>query len=184
LLDERLRSEIWEGETTVNTWTKIKRWMYRGQRPNWFARIQNNFWAAIHSSGIAPKYLATLEVIGRKSGRIISLPVALTPMDGQRYLVSMLGDEAQWVQNVRAAHGKAFLRSGGRTEVQLVEIPVDQRAPILKAYLQRALGARPHIPVDKDAPLAEFEAVSASFPVFQIVPVESSGKDSEASSSR
>ena len=96
----------------------------------------------------------------------------------------MLGDVAQWVQNVRAAHGRAFMRSGGRTEVQLVEVPAAQRAPILKAYLQRALGARPHIPVDKDAPLAEFEAVSALFPVFQIVPVQSSGKDSEASNSR
>jgi deazaflavin-dependent oxidoreductase (nitroreductase family) len=155
----------------MNTLNNIThRWLYRGRRPNWLARIINNFWAAIHSSGIAPNYLATLEVTGRKSGRIISLPVAVTLVDGQRYLVSMLGDEAQWVQNVRAAHGRAFIRSGGRTEVQLEEVPVDQRAPILKAYLQRAPGARPHIPVDKDAALAEFEAVSASFPVFRIVP--------------
>ncbi len=114
--------------------------------------------------------MVTLEVAGRKSGRIISLPVAVALVGGQRYLVSMLGDEAQWVRNVRAAHGRAFIRSGGRTEVQLEEVPVDQRAPILKAYLQRAPGARPHIPVDKDAGLAEFEAVSASFPVFRIIP--------------
>ncbi len=146
------------------------RWLYRGQRPNWLARIINRFWAVIHSSGIAPDYLATLEVIGRKSGRIISLPVAITPFDGQRYLVSMLGDEAQWVQNVRAASGKAFLRSGRRTEVHLEEVPFAPRGPIQKAYLRRARGARPHIPVDKNAGLAEFEAVSSSFPVFRIVP--------------
>jgi len=146
----------------LNTLNNIThRWLYRGRRPNWLARKINNFWAAIHSSGIAPTYLATLEVIGSKSGRIISLPVALTPIGGQRYLVSMLGNEAQWVQNVRAAHGRAFLRSGRRTEVQLEEVSVDQRAPILKAYRQRALGARLHIPVDKDATLTEFEAVSA-----------------------
>ncbi len=148
---------------------RAKQWMYRGQRPNWFARIQNSFWAVVHASGIAPNWLATLEVIGRKSGRIIALPVALTPLDGQRYLVSMLGEEAQWVQNVRAAHGRAFIRSGQRTEVQLEELPVSERAPILKAYLKRAPGARPHIPVDKDAPLAEFEALAGSFPVFRIV---------------
>jgi len=39
----------------------------------------------------------------------------------------------------------------------------------LKAYLQRAPGARPHIPVHKDAPLAEFEQVAAQFLVFRVV---------------
>mgnify|MGYP002683123683 CR=1 FL=1 len=82
----------------------------------------------------------------------------------------MLGNEAQWVQNVRATHGRAFIRRAGRTAVRLEEVPVDQRAPILKAYLQRAPGARPHIPVNKDAPVAAFEAVAASCPVFRIVP--------------
>ncbi len=147
-----------------------KRWLYPDQRPNWIARILNNMWAAIHSTGIAPNYLVTLEVTGRKSGRIVSLPVVVALVNGQRYLVSMLGDEAQWVQNVRAAQGRAFIRSGGRTEVQLEEVPVNQRAPILKAYLKRAPGARPHVPVDKDAALAEFEVVASSFPVFRIVP--------------
>ncbi len=155
-----------ETQTTLS----FKRWLYRGQRPNWLARIVNGFWRAVHSSGILADYMVTLEVTGRKSGRIIGLPVAVALVDGQRYLVSMLGDEAQWVQNVRAAHGKAFIRRGRRTAVQLEEVPLDRRAPILKAYLQRAPGARPHVPVDKDAPLAAFEAVSASFPVFRIDP--------------
>ncbi|MCC7448888.1 MAG: nitroreductase family deazaflavin-dependent oxidoreductase [Anaerolineae bacterium] len=142
---------------------------YRGQRPNWIGRLINRFFAALHSVGILPDYMVTLEVIGRKTGRLVTLPVAIARVNGQRYLVSMLGNEAQWVQNVRAAHGRAFIRRGGRTAVQLEEVPVDQRASILKAYLQRAPGARPHIPVDKDAPVAAFEAVAPSFPVFRIV---------------
>lgn len=148
----------------------IKRWLYRGNRPNWIAQILNRFWAFVHSSGIAPNWLLTLEVIGRKSGKIIALPVVVAYVDGERYLVSMLGDEAQWVLNVRAANGQAAIRSGRRMEVQLEEIPSEQRAPILKAYLQRAPGARPHIPVNKDAPLVEFAAVAAAFPVFRIIP--------------
>lgn len=148
----------------------IKRWLYRGNHPNWIAQLLNSFWRAVHSSRIAPDNWVTLEVAGRKSGRIITLPVAVATVGGQRYLVSMLGNEAQWVQNARAAQGKAYIRHGERTAVQLVEIPVDQRPPILKAYLQVAPGARPHIPVDKDAPLADFEGIAASFPVFQIVP--------------
>lgn len=47
---------------------------------------------------------------------------------------------------------------------------MDQRAPILKAYLKRAPGARPHVAVDKDAPLSEFEKVAAQYPVFRLVP--------------
>ena len=48
--------------------------------------------AAIFSSGVAPDHLVTLVLTGRKSGRTASLPVVLTILDGQRYLVSMLGD--------------------------------------------------------------------------------------------
>ena len=142
---------------------------YRGQRPNRIGRLINRFFAVIHSLGIAPSYMVTLEVRGRKSGQLIALPVAMALVGGQRYLVSMLGNEAQWVQNVRAAQGKAFIRRGGRKAVQLEEVPIDRRAPILKAYLQYAPGARPHIPVNKDAPVAAFEGVAASFPVFRIV---------------
>jgi deazaflavin-dependent oxidoreductase (nitroreductase family) len=144
------------------------RWLYRGQRPNVIARVVNRAWAAVASTGVATDYLVTLEVAGRKSGRTLSLPLVMVVVDGQRYLVSMLGDDVQWVHNVRAAGGRAVLRSGGREAIQLEEISADQRAPILQAYLQRAPGARPHVPVDKDAPPAEFEKVAAAFPVFRV----------------
>lgn len=146
-----------------------KQWLYRGQRPNWIARILNRGWATIASTGVAHNYVVTLEVTGRKSGRAISLPVVVAVVDGERYLVSMLGEQAQWVQNVRAASGRAVLHSGGREEVLLEEVPRDARASILKAYLQRAPGARPHVPVQKNAPLAEFEKVAAAFPIFLLV---------------
>jgi hypothetical protein len=37
-----------------------------------------------------------------------------------------------------------------------------------KAYLQIAPGARPHIPVDKDGLLPEFEKIAADYPVFKV----------------
>jgi len=150
------------------TLSDFTRWLYRGQRPNWIARILNRATAAVASSGVTSNYLVTLEVIGRKSGRTVSLPVVIAVVDGQRYLVSMLGENVHWVHNVRAAGGRAALRSGGREEIQLEEVPTDQRAPILRAYLQRAPGARPHVPVNKDAALAEFEKIAAQFPVFRV----------------
>src|SRR3970040_909497 len=124
------------------TLSEFTRWLYRGQRPNWIAKILNRATAGVASSGVASNYLVTLEVTGRKSGRIASLPLVMAGVDGERYLVSMLGDNVQWVHNVRAAGGRAVLRSGGREEIQLEEGPVDQRAPILRGYLQGRPGAR------------------------------------------
>jgi deazaflavin-dependent oxidoreductase (nitroreductase family) len=151
------------------TRSDFTRWLYREQRPNWIARMLNRAWAAVASSGVASNYLVTLEVTGRKSGRTISLPVVVAVVDGQQYVVSMLGENVHWVHNVRAAGGRAVLRSGAREEVHLEEVPAEGRAPILRAYLQRAPGAQPHVPVNKDAPLAEFEKVATAFPVFRVV---------------
>ena len=117
---------------------------------------------------MASNYLVTLEVTGRKSRRTVSLPLVVAVVDGQRYLVSMLGDNVQWVHNIRASGGRAVLRSGAREEIHLEEVPAEQRAPILRAYLQRAPGARPHVPVNKDAALAEFQKVASAFPVFRV----------------
>ncbi len=153
---------------TLQNGGAFKRWLYHGQRPGWIAKILNRMWANTASKNAMSNGLVALEVIGRKSGRIISFPLVMVTIDGQRYLASMLGDNTQWVRNVRASSGKAVLRSGGREEVKLEEIPADQRAPILKAYLQVAEGAQPHIPVHKDAPLAEFERIAAEFPVFRL----------------
>lgn len=146
----------------------FKQWLYRGKRPNWIAKILNGAIANSVSKSVSPDGVVALEVIGRKSGRVVSFPLVMVIVDRQRYLASMLGDNAQWVRNVRAAEGKAVLRSGGQEDVLLEEVPADQRAPLLKAYLQAAPGARPHIPVDMDAPLAEFENIAAAYPVFRL----------------
>lgn len=146
----------------------LKRWMYRGGRPDQLTKIINKGWAIIHNLGLFPNYFVTLEVVGRKSGKVISFPLVLTQLNGERYLVSMLGNEANWVQNIKATEGKALLRHGITEQVRLVNVDVDQRAPILKAYLQIAPGARPHIPVSKDAPLTAFEEIAAQYPVFKL----------------
>lgn len=142
--------------------------MYREGRPNLWAKIQNRGWAILHSLGIAPNYMVTLEVVGRQSGKVISFPLVLTLLNGERYLVSMLGADTNWVRNIRAADGNARLLHGKSEQVVLKEVDVKQRAPILKAFLKHAPGARPHIPVDKDASLSEFETIASKYPVFRI----------------
>ncbi len=147
----------------------LKRWFYRDGHPNRLARTLDRGTAALYALGIAPNYLVTLEVRGRRSGRTIALPLVMVVVGEERYLVSMLGEDVNWVRNVRAARGEVTLRHGRREEVRLEEVVIDHRAPILKAYLARAPNARAHLPVDKDAPLAEFERVASQFPVFRVV---------------
>ncbi|GIJ78384.1 protein of unknown function [Micromonospora phaseoli] len=150
---------------------RLKRWMYRGGRPNWLARVMNRFSAWQFATGfLAPANWVTLEVAGRVSGRTVSFPVVAVDYQGGRYLVSMLGEQANWVRNVRAAAGRAVLRRGRRRPVLLVEVPVPQRAPILRHYLDKAPGARPHLPVRRGAPMVEFARTAAAYPVFQVLP--------------
>jgi hypothetical protein len=149
--------------------TRFARWLYRGQRPNGLARLVNRVAAAVFARGVAPDYLVTLDVTGRRSGRTISLPLVMAVLDRQRYLVSHLGSDVAWVRNVKATAGRAVLRHGRIEHVRLEEFAIDKRAPVLKAHLRHAPGARPHIPVDKDAPLEEFDAIAAQFPVFRVL---------------
>ena len=146
----------------------FKRWMYREGRPNLLAKVLNRGWAIIHSLGIFPNWLVTLEVVGRKSGKMTSFPLAMTVINGERYLVSMLGADTNWVRNIQAAGGRARLRHGISEQVFLQEVDISQRAPILKAYLQLAPGARPHVSVSKDAPISEFEKIASKYPVFRL----------------
>jgi hypothetical protein len=88
--------------------------------------------------------------------------------EGECYRVSMLGERANWVANVRAASGHAVLRQGRRGRVVLEEVPVDARARILRRYVQIAPGGASHIPVDRAAPLAAFERIASHYPVFRV----------------
>lgn len=144
------------------------RWLYRGGRPGRFARMQNRATAAVFAAGIFPTRTAELQVHGRRSGRVISFPMVIADYEGERYLVSMLGENANWVRNLKAADYRAVLRHGHREDVRLETVDVAARAPILRRYLRLAPGARPHIPVDFRAPVAEFEKVAADYPVFRI----------------
>ncbi len=146
------------------------RLFYRGGRPNRLGRAAGDLWVAAADRGIAPSYIVALETVGHRSGRVTAVPLVLADHAGEQYAVSMLGERSPWVHNVRAAGGRAVVRHGGRREVRLMEVPPADRAPILKAYLARAVGGRPHIPVQPDAPLEAFERVAADFPVFRLAP--------------
>ncbi len=115
-----------------------------------------------------------LEVRGRRSGGLRSLLVTWVKYDGERYLVTMLGKEPQWVTNMRAAGGTVTLRHGThRDEVRLQEVAASERAPVLQAWYRfTGLSANPrrHFKLGRNATIEEFERIAADHPVFRIVP--------------
>lgn len=144
--------------------------MYSGGRGNATARRFARLWAAVFRLGLLPKRWVTLEVAGRRSGRMTRFPLGMAVLDGQRYLVSMLGEDCNWVRNVRAAGGSVVLWRRRPERCRLAEIPVAERPPVIRRYLDQVPGARPHIRVDRHAALAEFEAIAPGYPVFRVIP--------------
>ena len=144
------------------------RLFYRDGRPNRLGRATAGLSSALAGMGLPPEFLVTLETTGYRSGQRRAIPVVLADYAGERYIVSMLGERSPWVRNIRAAGGAATIKHGQRHPVHLVEVPPSARAPIIKAYLARAIDARPHFPVDWDAPAEAFEPIAARYPVFRI----------------
>ena len=163
----------------MNTFSQLfgrySRWMYRSGRPNWLAKPQNRLSSLAFGAGLMPGRAASLEVIGRRSGQSITLAVVIADLDGVEYLVSMLGDSANWVKNVRAAAGVANLRRGREEPVRLDEVAIEDRPPIIRRYAEVAPGGRPHLKLPRHASIEQCEALAPRTPVFRITSLSGSG---------
>jgi deazaflavin-dependent oxidoreductase (nitroreductase family) len=138
--------------------------------PNWFTRnVFNRLVAALTRLGIGAWGSRILEVRGRKTGEPRRTPVNLLTLDGSRYLVAPRG-HTQWVRNLRVA-GEGELLLGRRRERFVgVEVPDDEKEPILRAYLSRwkwevgqffgGIGA--------DSPTEDIRRIAPDHPIFRI----------------
>jgi hypothetical protein len=103
-----------------------------GKLPSWLKGF-NRVVMVLQRLGFVVGTMHVLAVPGRHSGVFRSTPVSLLTVDGHRYIVAGL-DDADWVLNARVA-GRGTLHRG-RTEeyVSLVELPVEERAAILRKF--------------------------------------------------
>jgi hypothetical protein len=126
------------------------------------------------SHGLVPESVVVLEVRGRQSGKPRRTVIVRTTYNGDHYLVALAG-ESEWVRNVRAASGQAVIRHGRAQTVDLIEVPADDRPPIIWAYLHRtgwsspSNEARHYFGLNPDASLEEIRSVVDRYPVFRIV---------------
>ena len=61
------------------------------------AAILESDWGRVGHQGVGPRSLAQLEVNGRVTGNPVLFPVVVADYQGERYLVSMLGEDTNWV---------------------------------------------------------------------------------------
>ena len=57
--------------------------MYTGGRGNAAARRLARLWASVFGLGLQPRRWVTLEVAGRRSGRVARFPLGMADWDGQ-----------------------------------------------------------------------------------------------------
>ena len=106
-----------------------------------------------------------LSVRGRTTGGLRSTPVSIATLDGSRYIVAAF-EKAAWVSNVRAAGSGTLKRGATQEVVRLVEVPVAERAPVLRAFLEQVRGGVQFFgSADPDVVAAQAER----YPVFRVV---------------
>jgi deazaflavin-dependent oxidoreductase (nitroreductase family) len=96
-------------------------------------RIANRVIIALQRVGLPLGTMHLLTVRGRRTGQPRTTPVSPLTVAGQRYVIGGYA-KADWVRNARAA-GEAVLSRGRRRQrVRLVELPLEQRAPVLREF--------------------------------------------------
>src|SRR5258708_20383695 len=137
------------------------------------ARV-NRMVARLAVLGLTPRNAVALEVPGRKSGRLRRTSLVVAEHAGSRYLVSLAG-ESQWVRNVRANNSRASLRRLRSRPVRLVELPGQERSPVLMAYLSKRayskspqFEARQFCGISPDASPQDPAAIARGYLVFRI----------------
>ena len=100
------------------------------EKPSWWVR--NVFNPVARATGVSGT--CTLVTSGRRSGSAREVPVVPVEHEGARYVVSVRG-ESEWVRNARASGTiEIQCRRGASGRFAAVEVPVEQRDPIIAAY--------------------------------------------------
>jgi hypothetical protein len=142
------------------------------RKPDWFTRHAFNPAVALMTrAGISIWGSRVLRVRGRKSGEWHSHPVNLLTYEGKQYLVAPRG-LTQWVRNIRVAGGGELLLGNKVQPFKAGQIPDEEKAPILRAYLKRwAVEVGIFFQgVGADSSEEELRRIAPDHPVFRVEP--------------
>lgn len=129
--------------------------------PRWLVRLN----VLLLRLGVPIGSQHVLSIRGRTSGKPRSTPVSIVLVDGKRYVVAALS-QVDWVKNARVAGQGVMGKGRRREEVRLVELPVDQRGPILREFLRQVPGGVKFFGVSPDPDV--LVASAELYPVFRV----------------
>lgn len=95
----------------------------------------NKMITGLQRIGIAFGPMQLLTVTGRRSGQPRTFPIAVIPLAGDRYIMQAFPNAA-WVANARASDTVTLTRGRRSSTVRLVEVPVDERRPLLREVVE------------------------------------------------
>ena len=139
------------------------------RRPNTVERLVNRFYGALVGFGLGLQHNYLLQVRGRKSGRIYSMPVNVLNYHNNLFLVATRG-YTEWARNALAAQEVTLKKGRVRLHFKLRDVGDQEKPEILRAYLNRfRLTVGRFFPVKPDAPPEAFVALSDQYPVFELI---------------
>ena len=143
------------------------------ERPTRLERVLNHAIGVLVRFGIGLPHMRVLEVRGRKTGTLYSLPVDVLLEGNRTYLVAPRG-YTQWVRNAEAS-GEVTLRRGRRVErYRLRALPDSEKPPILKAYLDRfRREVQRYFPIPAGSPAEQFAPLAPRYPAYELLLVPS-----------
>jgi F420H(2)-dependent quinone reductase len=109
----------------------------RVRLPRWL-KLANPVIVALQRRGVVIGTMRLLSVPGRKSGKLRTTPVSPLKVAGELYVIAGL-EGADWVKNVRIAGWRILARGREQESVNLVELPLQERAPVLREFPNRVL---------------------------------------------
>jgi deazaflavin-dependent oxidoreductase (nitroreductase family) len=115
----------------------------------------------------APQHYYLLTVPGRKTGLPRTKPIALVEVGEQKWLVAPYGT-VNWVLNARAVGRVTITRGKYRESFSITELPVEERAPILKQYIALFPITRPYFDAQPSDPVETFIPEAQWRPVFKL----------------
>jgi deazaflavin-dependent oxidoreductase (nitroreductase family) len=138
------------------------------QRPTAVERLFNSTLGALVRLGIGLPDMRVLEVRGRKSGKLYTLPVDLLSHDGKLYLVAPRG-RAEWVRNAEASGSVVLRRGRSVARYQLRALSDAEKPRILKAYLDRfRREVQRFFPLPAGSPASAFASLASQYPAFEL----------------
>ena len=118
--------------------------------------------------GVGPSHMRVLEVRGRTSGRLFTLPVDLLEYEQGLYLVAPRG-RTQWVRNAAASDAIVLRRGARRERYALRALSDAEKPPVLKAYLDRfSSEVGRFFPLPAGSPVEAFVPLAARYPAFAL----------------